>query len=179
MLQMSNVCKCKQYICLVSRQARQQVPFTRLRRRQGGKRDNRIDTDDCYASQTVMAGIIELLIALGCNIILRQLRDSGKLQRLHPHLVPLAEQCHYAKKPACNNIYDHCVMRRTADTNCIPVLIHDEVKPSWTSLLAVETYSVGIAHNDMERVPDILRAFSEKEIARMQANVARVWRRRV
>ncbi|KAL4856592.1 hypothetical protein ACK3TF_003045 [Chlorella vulgaris] len=56
---------------------------------------------------------------------------------------------------------------------CIPVLIHDEVEPSWNFLLAVETYSVRIAHDDMERVPEIL---SEEEIARMQANVARVWR---
>ncbi len=45
-----------------------------------------------------MAGIIELLIVLSCNIILRQLLDSSKLQRFHPHLVPLAEQCHYAEK---------------------------------------------------------------------------------
>ncbi|KAL4856586.1 DNA-directed RNA polymerase II subunit RPB2 [Chlorella vulgaris] len=62
---------------------------------------------------------------------------------------------------------------------CIPVLIHDEVEPSWNSLLAVETYSVRIAHKDMERVPEILRDFSEEEIARMQANVARVWRRHI
>ncbi|KAL4856577.1 DNA-directed RNA polymerase II subunit RPB2 [Chlorella vulgaris] len=97
-------------------QARQQVPFTWLRRRQGGKRDNRIDTDDCYAATTVMAGIIELLIVLSCNIILRQLLDSSKLQRLHPHLVPLAEQ------PACYNIYDYCVTRRTGHTkwDCNP-----------------------------------------------------------
>ncbi len=61
--------------------------------------------------------------------------------------------------------------------SCIPVLIHNEVKPSWTSLLAVETYSVGIAHKDMDRVPEIHRGFSEEEIACMQANVARVWRR--
>jgi hypothetical protein len=79
-------------------QARRQVSFNWLRRRQGSKRDNHIDTDDCYAAQTVTAGIIELLVALGCNIILRQLLESGKLQQLHPHPVPLAEQCHHAEK---------------------------------------------------------------------------------
>jgi hypothetical protein len=42
-------------------------------------------------------------------------------------------------------------------SSCILVLIHDEVEPSWTSLLSVETYSVRIAHKDMDHVPEIFR----------------------
>ncbi|KAL4856557.1 putative glycosyltransferase [Chlorella vulgaris] len=40
-------------------------------------------------------------------------------------------------------------------------------------------HGVRIAHKDMDRVPKILRDFSEAEIARVQANVARVWRRHI
>lgn len=63
--------------------------------------------------------------------------------------------------------YDEAVLH-----GCKPVLIHDEVEPSWNTILAVETYSVRNAHKDMKRYQKYLRGFSEEEIARMQANVA-------
>jgi hypothetical protein len=61
--------------------------------------------------------------------------------------------------------------------SCIPVLIHDGVEPSWNSILDVASYSVRIAEKDMARVPDILGDVSQEEVTRMQANLAKVWRR--
>jgi hypothetical protein len=51
------------------------------------------------------------------------------------------------------------------------------VELTWHALLDIESYSVRIAQKDMERIPEILKAVSEQDIARMQANLAKVWRR--
>jgi hypothetical protein len=48
---------------------------------------------------------------------------------------------------------------------------------SWASILDVDSYSVRVAQKDMARLPDILGAVSQADVARMQANLAKVWRR--
>lgn len=59
---------------------------------------------------------------------------------------------------------------------CIPVLIQDGVEPTWSNLLDMKSYIV-LLQKDTERVPEILKAISQEDIARMQANLAKVWRR--
>ena len=61
--------------------------------------------------------------------------------------------------------------------SCIPVLIQDGVEPTWSNLLDTGSYSVRILQKDMERVPEILQAISKEDVARMQANLGKVWRR--
>jgi hypothetical protein len=57
------------------------------------------------------------------------------------------------------------------------VLIQDGVEPTWSNLLDTASYSVRILQKDIPRVPDILQAISKDDIARMQANLGKVWRR--
>lgn len=44
-------------------------------------------------------------------------------------------------------------------------------------MLDIESYSIRILEKDMVKVPEILEAVTEDEIGRMQANIAKVWRR--
>ncbi len=53
------------------------------------------------------------------------------------------------------------------------------MEPTFSNLLDTEGYSVRILQKDMERAPEILEAISKEDIARMQANLAKVWRRYV
>lgn len=62
---------------------------------------------------------------------------------------------------------------------CIPVMVHDGVEPSWSSLLDTESYSVRVLQKDMPRIPEILKAIPQSDIDRMRANIARVWRRHI
>jgi hypothetical protein len=57
------------------------------------------------------------------------------------------------------------------------VIIQDGIELTWHSLLDIPSYSMRIAQKDMEKIPEILAAVSEGEVARMQANLALVWRR--
>ncbi|KAI3432296.1 hypothetical protein D9Q98_003856 [Chlorella vulgaris] len=62
---------------------------------------------------------------------------------------------------------------------CIPVIIQDGIELTWHSLLDLPSYSMRIAQKDMQKIPEILAAVSEEQVARMQANLALVWRRHI
>jgi hypothetical protein len=57
------------------------------------------------------------------------------------------------------------------------VIIQDGVELTWSSILDIESYSIRIKQEDMTRIPEILQAVSAEQIAKMQANLANVWRR--
>ena len=57
------------------------------------------------------------------------------------------------------------------------MIIQDGVELTWHAVLDIESYSIRIAQKDMDRIPEILKAVPKKDIARMQANLAKVWRR--
>lgn len=60
---------------------------------------------------------------------------------------------------------------------CIPVPIMDEVHVSFESIIEFSAIGVRVAQKDVERLPEILLAVTEKRRAEMQRNIARVWQR--
>ncbi|KAL4427651.1 hypothetical protein ABPG75_001740 [Micractinium tetrahymenae] len=60
---------------------------------------------------------------------------------------------------------------------CIPVIIIDNVQLTWHSIMDLDAYSLRVAQKDMARLPEILKAVPPKDVARMQANIRKVWRR--
>ena len=65
----------------------------------------------------------------------------------------------------------------TLACSCIPVIIQDNVHMAFTPLLDMDSFSMRIAHADMERIPEILLAVSAERIREMQTNLGAVWRR--
>lgn len=60
---------------------------------------------------------------------------------------------------------------------CIPVIIIDGVEQIWHSIMDIGSYSLRVPHKDMAHIPEILKAVSPEDVARMQSNVGKVWRR--
>lgn len=60
---------------------------------------------------------------------------------------------------------------------CIPVVIMDNVDPSFSSALEVEAFSIRIAQKDLARIPEILKAINSEEVLALQKNVRAVWHR--
>lgn len=60
---------------------------------------------------------------------------------------------------------------------CIPVIIQDGIEMTFSNLVDVESFSIRIAHADIARIPQILRAVTPERIKAMKANLRKVWRR--
>ena len=77
-----------------------------------------------------------------------------------------------------------CCPRRCSDHACyccaprLPArLLARQVHVSFESILDAESYTVRIPEADCEKLPELLQAYTQKQIAAMQRNVAKVWQR--
>lgn len=60
---------------------------------------------------------------------------------------------------------------------CIPVVIMDEVDPPLASALDLDAFSLRIAQEDLDKVPQILQAVPPDQVESMQRAVRQVWNR--
>ncbi|KAL4452535.1 hypothetical protein ABPG75_008197 [Micractinium tetrahymenae] len=60
---------------------------------------------------------------------------------------------------------------------CLPVIIMDDVVVSFDSVVDLSAFTVRIAQQDVEKLPEILQAISEERRQEMRAAMARVWNR--
>ncbi len=66
---------------------------------------------------------------------------------------------------------------RAFQAGCIPVVIQDRVEPPLHGVLDWEQFSVRIAEANMTRVPEILKSFTDEQVASMQRALHKVWHR--
>lgn len=59
--------------------------------------------------------------------------------------------------------------------SCIPVVIADGIHYPLENILDMKEFALRIAHEDMPRVPEILRAIPPEEVRRLQQNLRKVW----